>query len=112
MTNHIVPCEYVHVNADDLPPDNFRAAAALLRALGNQHRVAIVSALAREPHCVHELVDALGIDQPLVSQHLKVLRSARLLVTERRGKEIVYSLADAHVAHIVGDAVTHAQEPT
>ncbi len=74
--------------------------------------MAIISALAREPHCVHELVDALGIGQPLVSQHLKVLRSARLLVTERRGKEITYSLADAHVAHIVGDAITHAQEPT
>ena len=36
---------------------------------------------------------------------------AGLLVTERHGKEIVYSLADHHIAHIVGDAITHASEP-
>jgi DNA-binding transcriptional ArsR family regulator len=45
-----------------------------------------------------------------VSQHLRVLRSARLVRAERRGREIAYSLADAHVGHIVADAVSHAAE--
>jgi hypothetical protein len=39
-----------------------------------------------------------------------VLRSARLVQGERRGREIAYSLADAHVARIVADAVSHAAE--
>jgi DNA-binding transcriptional ArsR family regulator len=86
------------------------AAARLLRALGHPARVGIIETLADGSACVHELVDELGLDQPLVSQHLRVLRSANLLSTERRGKEVVYSLADHHVAHIVGDAVLHAQE--
>lgn len=86
------------------------AAADLLRALANPHRVAIVELLARHPHRVGEIVDALHLDQPLVSQHLRVLRDARLLHAERRGKEVVYSLADDHIAHIVGDAVVHASE--
>jgi len=90
--------------------DRHEAAAELLRSLANRHRVAIVEALDQTPHCVHELVEALGIGQPLVSQHLRVLRTSGLLTTERRGKEIVYSLTDHHVAHIVGDAITHAQE--
>jgi DNA-binding transcriptional ArsR family regulator len=103
-------CECVYVTDDQA--DRRVAAAHLLRALGNPHRVGIVEALASGPRCVHELVDELGLDQPLVSQHLRVLRSAHLLRSERRGKEVVYSLADDHVAHIVGDAITHAQEPT
>ena len=91
-------------------PHRFVAAADLLRALANPHRVAIVHLLGTRPHRVHEIVEALGLDQPLVSQHLKVLRDARLLGSVRQGKEVVYSLADDHIAHIVTDALTHATE--
>ena len=87
------------------------AAAELLKALSNPHRIAIVDLLADGPRRVHEIVDALALDQPLVSQHLRVLRDAGLLAGERHGKEVVYSLADHHIAHIVGDAITHAEEP-
>lgn len=91
-------------------PGRFVAAADLLKALANPHRVAIVDLLAAGPRRVHEITEALGLDQPLVSQHLRVLRDAHLLGTERQGKEVVYSLADDHIAHIVGDAITHAGE--
>lgn len=83
-------------------------AADLLRALASPHRLAIVRELGAGARCVHELVDALGVSQPLVSQHLRVLRAGHLVRAERRGREIAYSLADAHVAHIVHDAVVHA----
>ena len=83
-------------------------AAELLRALASPHRLAIVRELDAGARCVHELVDALGVSQPLVSQHLRVLRAGHLVRAERRGREIAYSLADAHVAHIVHDAVVHA----
>jgi DNA-binding transcriptional ArsR family regulator len=59
---------------------------------------------------VHELVDALGVAQPLVSQHLRVLRGAGVVRGARRGREIEYSLTDEHIAHIVADAVSHARE--
>ncbi len=58
----------------------------------------------------HALVDALGASQPLVSQHLKTLRAAGLVNTHRRGREMVYSLADDHVAHVTRDTLTHAKE--
>ncbi|MBW3557456.1 MAG: metalloregulator ArsR/SmtB family transcription factor [Actinobacteria bacterium] len=86
------------------------AAAELLRALANPHRLAIVHELGAHSRCVHELVDALGVSQPLVSQHLRVLRSSHLVRAERRGREIAYSLGDQHVAHIVHDAIAHAAE--
>jgi DNA-binding transcriptional ArsR family regulator len=88
----------------------YDAAGELVRALTAPVRLAIIDLLADRSLCVHELVDALAISQPLVSQHLRVLRGARLVSTERRGREVVYGLADRHVAHIVRDAVKHAGE--
>ncbi len=88
----------------------YEAAGDLLRALAAPLRIAIVTELRPGPRCVHELVDALGAPQPLVSQHLRVLHSAGLVTGARRGREIAYSLTDEHVAHIVADAVSHARE--
>ena len=88
----------------------YEAAGELLRALAAPIRIAIVTELAGGQRCVHELVDALGVAQPLVSQHLRVLRGAGLVRGARRGREITYSLVDEHVAHIVADAVSHAGE--
>src|SRR5260370_13063526 len=83
----------------------FEAAGELLKVLSAPARLAIVVELAEQPRFVHELVDRLGMSQPLVSQHLRVLRGARLVGVERRGREAVYSLADQHLAPIVADAL-------
>lgn len=88
----------------------YESGSQLLQALSAPVRLAIVDLLADQEYCVHELVDALGISQPLVSQHLKTLRAARLVATERRGREVVYRLTDDHVAHVVKDTVSHAKE--
>jgi DNA-binding transcriptional ArsR family regulator len=88
----------------------YEPAGDLLRALAAPIRVAIVTALADGERCVHELVEQLGAPQPLVSQHLRVLRGAGVVRGSRRGREIAYSLVDEHVAHIVADAVSHAGE--
>src|SRR6478609_763991 len=98
----------------DLPPlphvrlDDYAAAGDLLRALAAPIRLAIIDLLGDTERCVHELVDALGAPQPLVSQHLKTLRAAGLVATRRRGREMVYRLADEHVATIARDTLAHA----
>lgn len=86
------------------------AAGELLRSLAAPVRIAIVLQLRDSPRCVHELVEALGVTQPLISQHLRVLKAAGMVYGERHGREVVYQLADEHLAHIVADAVSHAQE--
>ena len=90
--------------------NSYTAAGELLKALAAPLRIGIVTELAAGPRCVHELVDALGAPQPLVSQHLRVLRGAGVVRGARRGREIAYSLVDEHIAHIVADAVSHARE--
>jgi DNA-binding transcriptional ArsR family regulator len=90
--------------------DAFGAAGELFRALSSPVRVALVTKLTEGDRCVHELVESLGYPQPLVSQHLRVLRGADLVEGVRRGREVAYRLTDEHVAHIVRDAMHHAEE--
>lgn len=94
------------------PPgsDALVAAGDLLRALAAPVRIAIVLQLRTSPRCVHELVDALAVTQPLISQHLRVLKAAGVVRGDRRGREVVYRLVDDHLAHIVVDAVAHVEE--
>jgi DNA-binding transcriptional ArsR family regulator len=92
------------------------AAAELLRTLGSPIRLAILQELTNTELCVHELVDQLDDDgrtasQPLVSQHLRVLRQRGLVRSRRRGREVVYTLADSHIGHIIADAVGHVGHP-
>ncbi len=89
---------------------SYEDAGELLRALAAPLRIAIVTELGVGSRCVHELVDTLHAPQPLVSQHLRVLRGAGVVRGQRRGREIAYSLTDEHIAHIVADAVSHARE--
>jgi ArsR family transcriptional regulator, zinc-responsive transcriptional repressor len=89
--------------------DGYEAAGELLKALSAPLRIGIVFELRAGPRCVHELVDKLGAPQPLVSQHLRVLRGAGVVRGDRRGRQIVYALTDDQIAHIVADAVSHAR---
>ena len=88
----------------------FEAAGELLRALAAPVRIAIVVRLGAGPQCVHDLVESTGAPQPLISQHLRVLRGAGVVRGVRRGREIAYSLTDEHIGHIVADAISHARE--
>ena len=92
------------------PPATLAAAAGLLRALAAPVRIAIVLRLRRSPCCVHELVCELGATQPLVSQHLRVLKDAGVVRGDRHGREVRYRLADGHPARIVTDTVAHVKE--
>ncbi|WP_438947189.1 ArsR/SmtB family transcription factor [Tsukamurella asaccharolytica] len=103
----VAPEDPPHAQPD---PEVLTATGDLLRALAAPVRIAIVLELMHSELCVHQLVDTLGVTQPLVSQHLRVLKSAGVVRGERNGREIVYRLVDDHLAHIVVDAVAHATE--
>ena len=85
-------------------------AADLFKILGAPVRVRLLVILSREPATVAELVEGTGSSQTLVSQHLRVMRTAGIVRSEPRGRERSYSVTDAHVSHIVLDAIEHAKE--
>lgn len=91
-------------------PQALERVTDMFRALANPLRVEIVRELHGGDRTVNDLVAALGASQPLVSQHLAVLRGVRLVARRRDGRHVSYRLVDHHVAHIVEDAVLHAEE--
>jgi ArsR family transcriptional regulator, arsenate/arsenite/antimonite-responsive transcriptional repressor len=73
--------------------------AARFKALADPTRVAIVNLLAGARElCVCVLVEQLGLSQPTISHHLRILREAGLVNVERRGTWAYYSLAGETVA--------------
>ena len=111
--DHVEHADHGHAGCAPAPvrtPRTLAAAGDLLRALAAPVRIAVVLQLLESDRCVHDLVDALGVAQPLISQHLRVLKSAGVVRGERRGREVLYSLVDDHLAHIVVDAVAHVEE--
>ena len=73
-------------------PDDLRELRTFHRALADVNRLRIVRRLAETPSTVTELIDHVGLSQPLVSHHLKRLRDAGLVVTRRAGRETICSL--------------------
>ena len=84
--------------------------AGLFKNFADVTRIKILTALEGEPMCVCELSALLSMTDSAVSHQLKILRDADLVRSERRGKHIIYSLADSHVRDIIEKATEHIKE--
>ncbi|RUR77080.1 hypothetical protein PCC6912_40390 [Chlorogloeopsis fritschii PCC 6912] len=74
--------------------------AAIFKVLGEPARLQVLSLIAAQPAkeaCVCQLTEPLGLSQPTVSHHLKVLYEAGLLQKERRGTWIFYRLVPERI---------------
>jgi len=71
-----------------------RLEADFCSALSDPTRLLILYSLADGPHNVTELTDELGVIQPTISRHLKVLRERGLVYTVRNGPSVTYHLSD------------------
>lgn len=66
------------------------------KGIGSAPRYRIVEALFSGPKTVGELAEKTKQSQPLVSQHLRVLKETGLVKDERRGQEVHYTLNAEH----------------
>ncbi len=71
------------------------------RGIGNANRYRVLEALLKGSKTVNEIVAIVGLSQPLVSQNLKVLKSANLVEDERNGQEVYYSVNIAYMASLL-----------
>jgi ArsR family transcriptional regulator len=74
------------------PPDELRSLRIVHKALADVNRLRIVQRLAEGEATVSELIERVGLSQPLVSWHLGRLRVAGLIQTRRVGRETVSRL--------------------
>ena len=75
--------------------------AKLAQALADPLRLAVLQRLMEEPGAVVELVSELGESQSKVSNHLAILREQGLLKGERRGRQVIYAIANPTVAELI-----------
>lgn len=82
----------------------------LFKALSNPTRIKILFALKQQPLTVSEITDKLNMTQSAISHQLKELKMARLVSYHKKGRKMIYELADDHVHQIFDMAVEHVME--
>ena len=74
----------------------------LFQTLGEVNRLKIIKFIGDEERSVSEIVEAIGLSQPLVSHHLRILRERDILQTQRNGPFIYYKLKNGKLLDALG----------
>ena len=75
--------------------------AKIFYALSDPLRLKIIDFLGEEEKCVCEIIPYLGIPQPVVSRHLKILKDCGLVKDRKDGTRRFYSITDQRMLKIV-----------
>ncbi|MDP2349891.1 MAG: metalloregulator ArsR/SmtB family transcription factor [Chloroflexota bacterium] len=73
-------------------PEDLRELRRFHKVMADVNRLRIVRRLANGPATVTELIDHVGLSQPLVSWHLGKLREVGLVAAQRHGREIIHTI--------------------
>jgi ArsR family transcriptional regulator, nickel/cobalt-responsive transcriptional repressor len=100
--------------ASDRPRARLDAAGAAkvattLQALATPSRLLILARLREGPLAATELAAEVGMEQSACSHQLRLLRNLGLVVGDRNGRSVVYSLYDNHVAELLDQALYHVE---
>ncbi len=90
-----------------LQPDQTAQLAETFGLLADPTRLSIVVVCMEREVPAGDIADELGLSASLVSHHLRLLRAARMLRAERRGKQVFYSMADACVLSVLKIMINH-----
>ena len=80
------------------------------KLMGDSTRIQLLWALEENEMCVGDLACLLNMTKSAVSHQLKILRSAKLVKAEKRGKNVFYALSDHHVRTVLEMALEHVGE--
>lgn len=69
------------------------SCADLLKVLADETRLGVVQELLNGPKCVGEMNETIQCEKTLLSHHLKILREAGIVESQREGKSMLYRLA-------------------
>ena len=90
--------------------DDAAELSEIFHLLGDASRLRIVYACLGEPVNAGALAQGLGLSASLVSHHLRLLKAARILDSDRRGRQIYYAASDDHIRDMVRDMAVHIKE--
>ncbi len=91
----------------ELQSDQTAQLAETFGLLADPTRLSIVVVCMEREISAGDIADELGLSASLVSHHLRLLRAARMLRAERRGKQVFYSMADDCVRDVLKIMIDH-----
>jgi ArsR family transcriptional regulator, lead/cadmium/zinc/bismuth-responsive transcriptional repressor len=90
-----------------LTADDAIRLAEIFTALADPTRLRILSCLMNGRRSVGEVCEAVGMSQPAVSHHLRLLRVGRVVRAEKEGKRVFYCIDDEHIRGLLERALEH-----
>jgi ArsR family transcriptional regulator len=113
MSAAVTPCCPPVLHAA-LSKSDAEQLAATLKALADPVRLRLLSFIAAQPDgeaCVCHVIDPVGLSQPTVSHHLKLLHRAALLEREKRGAWVYYRVIPDRLEAVRAALATRAPRP-
>ena len=116
MKNKRTDCEAINIDIVEkvrpkMPEMNLLYELSdFFKVMGDGTRIQLLWALEESEMCVGDLAVLLNMTKSAVSHQLKVLRVAKLVRAEKKGKNVYYSLNDHHVKLILEKALEHVSE--
>ncbi|MCW8108243.1 metalloregulator ArsR/SmtB family transcription factor [Alteromonas ponticola] len=81
--------------------DNASSAERFIKQFANKTRLMVMCSLLENELSVSELLTRIPVTQPVLSQHLALLREAKMVATRRDGQVIYYSLKDSRIEQTI-----------
>lgn len=97
--------------ANPIADEDIPQLADLFSLMGDTSRLRIILCCLHDPISVSDIAERTALSQSLVSHHLRLLKAARMVRADRRGKQVFYVAADQHVQCVIEDMVAHIAEP-
>ena len=82
----------------------YQLKAEFFKTLGHPARIRILELLAQTPRSVGELQTEVGLESSHMSQQLAVLRKAGVVIADKRGNQVIYSMASPEMAELLAVA--------
>ena len=116
MDNKRSDCEAINIDIVNRVKPNMPEMKLLyelsdfFKVMGDSTRIQLLWALEESEMCVGDLAVLLNMTKSAVSHQLKVLRTAKLVRAEKKGKNVYYALDDHHEKDILEKALGHVCE--
>lgn len=118
MKDHAYECEVVEVHEEKiakmqtamLDQEQYDRLSTLFKMFADPTRLKILSLLFKEELCVCDIAVLLEMTHSAVSHQLSVLRQNRIIKHRRNGKNIYYTLDDAHIEMLYNAGLEHTSE--
>ena len=85
--------------------------AEVLKAVAHPLRLQVIEQLEHQERCVGELMEALGVQQAVLSQQLRIMRDRGVLGTRREGTKVFYRIENLNVINLLHCMYNHCKTP-